>query len=234
LWLLHDPALIPSTVDAHLARLGNRGGFEMFNEPPGMDKINPVQYVTGILDLHHYAREKGFEGLIVAGGVGNLSRESFTWLEQTIPQLPDDVALGFHDYPYKAQPWDLPWPGSESHEAAMQHLVDIAGPTRQRCCTEFGWHTAPEHVSASDLLRYGHRFNPSGADLQATDEDVYRYLVAKLRFYEAHGITLAMPYQWQDGPSERFIDRYGLHLADGRTPKRQAAALTDWRLAAAR
>ena len=46
--------------------------------------------------------------------------------------------------------------------------------------------------------------------------------------FDRAGAMVGCPYQWLDGNTTDAMGTYGIHRADG-TPKRQAAALKDWR-----
>jgi hypothetical protein len=67
-----------------------------------------------------------------------------------------------------------------------------------------------------------------GVTRRLSDEDVYTSLCAWFQMFNVQGAAFACAYQWRDGPTDDGIDRFGLHTADG-TPKRQAAALKDWK-----
>lgn len=223
LFLLHDVAKMAPLLDALLPVQDRllEPSIEIFNELEG-GRVTPDIYVNSITQVYHDARSRGFAGRIITGGLMNLSRDSLNFYGRVLPLLPADrgplgLTIGFHEYPYGVQAGGRKgWPGTGSPDEAIEALIGLAAG-RAVANTEFGWHTYPEEAG---FFIWHHR-------VQLTDEDVYEFLIRDLRRYEAHGLPLAAIYQWRDG-DDNYLGRFGLHTAAGE-PKRQLAAVRDWR-----
>jgi hypothetical protein len=219
LFLLHDVSHAEPLLDALLPMEGRllEPAIEVFNELEE-GRVDEVTYVDGVTQVYEDARARRFHGRIIAGGLMNLSRDSLDFYARVMPELPPDVVIGFHDYPYGNQQGPRrPWPRS----GGIDELKQIANG-RDIVCTEFGWHTWWEEAGFWIWKR----------DVRLTDEEVYQKLVTDFRRYAARGdLDVVVAFQWRDGPagSTDFRDYFGLHAADG-APKRQLDAIRDWRL----
>ena len=233
LFLLHNPARHQPLADIALVELGHDGyDLEVFNEPSGVrgpqtgpsDMVTFEDYLEGILAVHHDARARGFFGAIYAGAPGNIGPEWWPWLERTMLMTPGDVDLAFHRYSYKTQDDRLrPWPPFASRVEELDALVRIAGATRRIACTEYGYHTAPEHVGFLDAIKQGRLPYTT----QLTDEQVLNNLVADLRLYDAGLVTDAFLYNINDGPNNTAGERWGIRRFDG-SFKPAARCFAEW------
>lgn len=220
IFLLHDVARAEPLLDVALPTLG-AGGFdiEIFNEPPGMDRVNQTEYVQGINAVHHDARARGFTGRIISGALANLGRDNIAWYRACWPQLPADVTLGFHRYSYKTQTDRLrPWPLFSSREDEIAKLRTI-GDGRDLAVTEFGYHTAEETEG----------FWIFSKPTRLTDEQCRDYLTLDLRLYAANGVVYAIVYQARDGNTDDYLGRYGTLYDQNGSAKPQAMAFAFWR-----
>ena len=224
LFLLHDVARMAPLLDALLPvqdRLRDPA-IEIFNELES-GRVTPDIYVKSITQVYHDARSRGFVGRLITGGLANLSQDSLDFYARTLPLLPAErgpagLTVGFHEYPWGVQAGGRKaWPGTGSPDQAIEELFTLANG-RDLANTEFGWHTFPEEAG---FWLWTH-------SVQLSDEDVYQFLMADLRRYEALGLPLAVIFQWRDGVENNYLSRFGLHTADD-TPKRQLDAVKDWR-----
>lgn len=228
--------LIEPTFDAMFGELSPdelaRSCVEVFNEPTGRegtkteagDMVTRDQYVFGIQAVCAAAKRRNYPGLIIAGGLANLSKDSLDWYAECAPQIPPEVVIGYHGYPKGAQNTYKPWVGGSWH-ANLQALRDRIGG-RDIADTEDGQHMATEPVGWLDAWREG-KLRPYTT--QQSEEDIYRWAVERLRFNASEGVILTVLYQHQDGVGTEAGALFGLHQSDGVTPKRQAAAVRDWR-----
>lgn len=160
------------------------------------------------------AREGGFAGRFITGGVSNLNRRGLAYLGAAVRAgLPPDVVVGFHRYPEGMEPF-TPHGGFEARDGQEGRDVEwgallAASADRARACTEVGHHTA---------LRPGGRVD----DILAG-----RHYQFDLQFFAERGVVATYVYQLNDGPSEHYADRFGLRARDGRW-KPQAAAVRQW------
>lgn len=219
LFLIHDFAHAEKVLDAALGVLDF--DLELLNEVPEMDPITPEDYIAGVNAVARDAILRGFTGRIIAGAPGSNIGTALRWYSRTVngsqlvEQLPATVDLAFHWYPKGTQDSRTrPWVG-DSIEDSLQQLVDLADG-QQMVCSEWGYHTKPETK---------HLFWTT----QLTDEQVYDYLIADFRLFDSFNVTGAYAFQWRDGPGGNDTTEYGLHEADGVTPKRSMAALRKWR-----
>jgi hypothetical protein len=189
-----------------------------------MDHVTFTQYCDGINAVYKDCRLRKFDGMIISGGLANPSSDSLAYIEAAMKKLPKDLVVGIHRYSYKAQT-DVtrPWPPFRSRETELAEIKRIAFP-RDVAITEFGYHTAEEEVGFFDAIREGKR--PYKTRL--TDEQVRENLVYDLKLYDKAGVILAVIYQYRDGPSDSFINRFGLHTVDG-AAKPQSQAIKDYK-----
>lgn len=218
LFLLGDPARNEPLLDLALRLLGPDGfDLQVYNEPGLFFHGSLTDYTVGIGLVYRDARLRGFRGAILAGGVANLGTDNLRWLRAAVPALPTDVVIDFHRYSYKTQSQSRPWPGFASRDAELETVRQIAAG-RPVACTEFGYHTAEEE---SGFLWWRRR-------TRATDDQVRAWLAADLALFSSHGLTLACIYQWGDGPTDSWINRFGLRDPSGYL-KPSARAIADWR-----
>lgn len=197
---------------------------EVFNEPTGTsgvktsagDPVTRDQYVEGITAVAEIALRVGYTGRIWAGGLANLSRSVFDWYRETVPRLPSTVGVGFHGYPWGTQTQHKPWPPYRTWPEAIGALQQIAAG-RLVASSENGQHTAEEQEAGI----FGRR-------VRRTDEDIRAWWVERLQMEQACGLAFSVIYQWIDGPTDTFIDRFGLHREDG-SRKPQASAVADFK-----
>ena len=221
-FLLHDPTRLAALLEA-ITNVGlpeEQTSIEVFNEPPHKDDITQDQYVDGVLDVWEDCQRRGYQGRIIAGAQMNLSRDSMRWYAATVPELPADCTVAFHDYPWGIQPTDLPWPPARTHQEAIDRLRKI---TRDRpiVCSEFGRHMAIEITGHPPI------------ELRLTEDWIYRCYVDRLRFFAENDVVWCALFQWRDAPSATTSEGlYGLHAVhpDGSLgpAKVQAQAIADW------
>jgi hypothetical protein len=224
LFLLHDVALNEPLLDVALQAGNDWFDIEVFNEPPGMDKVNLSQYVAGINAVNHDARARGFKGRIIAGAKANPSQESMAWYEEAVPQLPDNVVVAFHRYSYKTQTDpSRPWPPFSSRQAEVAEMFKVS-MGRKVAITEFGYHTAEE---VETKFSWKFPFYKS-VKTRLTDQQVLDFLVSDLKLYESMGVGLVAIYQWRDGHTDDYLGRYGLHDVNEHV-KLQSQAVIQWR-----
>jgi hypothetical protein len=239
IFLLHDIAKNEPLLDA-MDRTGfdpSRSFVEPFNELE-KGQVTERIYIDGVNAVYRDCKARGFldRGLrIISGGLANLSMGSQGFYRRVVPELEPDVIIGAHSYPHGTQEHreQTYWPGYDSLEDQLDSFLAICAG-RPAFITEAGWHTAEE--------TQGWQVRPDGPDpdpfpditpprkIRLTDEQVYQYLVADLQLWASRPQILgAVVYQWRDGLTDTYIDRFGLHTSDG-APKRQLDAVRDWRV----
>ena len=226
-FLLHDPTRLSALLEA-ITNVGlpeEQTSIEVFNEPPHKDPVDETQYIDGVLDVWEDCQRRGYGGRVIAGAQMNLSSESIRWYRHTVPELPPDITVAFHDYPYGLQKDDRAWPWprnlTPTHQQALDHLRSI---TRDRplVCSEFGRHMAIEITGHPPI------------EIRLTEDWIYRCYVDRLRFFAENDLVWCALFQWRDAPQATHSEGlYGLHAVhpDGSLgpAKKQAEAVADWR-----
>lgn len=186
---------------------------EIGNEPdiahPGYSE-RPQDFAEAIRQSHDAARQSGFTGEIISGGISNLNDRGLTYLDTMLDcESFPAVTIGFHRYPEEGRGPRAPHDSFRSRDdefGVLQHIADNAPVA----CTEFGYHTA------------------AARPLTLTDIAVAGCVLWDLAFYETRfdaNISLACVYQLNDGPTENYIDRYGIRYSNGNwKPVAQAIA----------
>jgi len=213
----HQFATLGARVARSVADVGLRDALiEVGNEPDigHPDYANrPRDFAMAVAQTHAAVRQAGHTGVIISGGISNLSRERLDYLERVVPHLSPDIVVGFHRYPHGPGP-EQPHPGFANRDAEWVRLKQITGG-RQVTCTEFGHHTAPRRYGRLGLVRRRRR---------VSDQAVADHIVYDLAYFRERGCLASAIYQLNDGPTDRPIDRYGIRRADG-TPKPAVAAI---------
>lgn len=189
---------------------------EVGNEPDigHPDYANrPRDFAVAVAQTHAAVRQAGHTGIVISGGISNLSRERLDYLERVVSDLSPDIVVGFHRYPHGLGA-EQPHPGFADRDAEWDRLKQITG-RRQVACTEFGHHTAPRRHGRLGVVRRRRR---------VSDEAVADHIVYDLSYFRERGCLASAVYQLNDGPTDRPIDRYGIRRADG-TPKPAVAAI---------
>lgn len=154
----------------------------------------PTEFAGAVALCTQAARDLGFAGPVISGGISNLNRRGLRYLTRMMAAdvLPPDVTIGFHRYPESGRGPLAPHQGFRSREDEWETLQRIVAG-RPVTCTEFGYHTA-------DVL---------------DDQGVAQATLWDLHFYEERGVPLAVVYQLNDGPGTSWMDRYGMRRTDG-------------------
>lgn len=174
----------------------------------------PQDFAVAVAQSHAAVRQAGHAGLVISGGISNLSRERLDYLARMSAHgLPPDVVIGFHRYPHGMSPL-VPHPGFRDRDDEWRRLLEIAG-ARRVACTEFGHHTARRRHTRLGWLRRSR---------SVPESDVASHIVYDYRYFLERAAVLAAVYQINDGPTNRPIDRYGIRRADG-APKPAVAAI---------
>lgn len=158
---------------------------------------HPADFAEAIRQCHEAARGAGFFGTIISGGISNLNDRGFSYLDRMLDahDFPDAV-IGVHRYPEEGRGPLAAHDRYHSREAEWVALRTIVGES-PLACTEFGYHTA------------------AARPFTLTDHVVAGSVLWDLAFYQAHDVSLACVYQLNDGPTEHYIDRYGIRRLDG-------------------
>lgn len=167
----------------------------------------PQDFAEAIRQCHEAARGAGFTGAIISGGISNLNDRGLGYLDRfwNKADAPNDLVIGFHRYPEEGRGPLAAHDRFTSREDEWNALRDIVDDM-PLACTEFGYHTA------------------CARPLTLTDSDVAACVCWDLSFYQARGVSLACVYQLNDGPTENYIDKYGIRRTD-RTWKPVAEAI---------
>jgi len=228
-FLLHDPDRLAPLLEA-ITNVGlpeEQTAIEVYNEPPIKDPVNEEEYVDGVLDVWEDCQRRNYQGRVIAGAQMNLSMPSMRWYAKTVPELPAEITVAWHDYPYGLQSTDLAWPPStwarDPHQDAIDRLREI---TRDRplVCSEFGRHRAIE-------IRGAHH---GGVEERVQELWIYWLYMERLRLFAANDVVFTALYQWQDDPDQPNTSEglYGLHAVNADRSlgpaKKQAEAVADW------
>jgi hypothetical protein len=175
---------------------------EIGNEPdiahPGYAD-RPQDFAEAVRQCHEAARANGFAGAVITGGISNLNNRGFRYLSAmlAVPTLPvNDLVFGFHRYPESGRGPLAPHDRFKSREDEWTMLRQLVG-ARPVACTEFGYHTAKSRP------------------LTLTNSDVADAVFWDLNFFAERLVPLAVVYQLNDGPTDDWIDRYGVRTLDG-------------------
>lgn len=160
---------------------------------------HPPDFAEAIRQCLDAAVTSGFHGPFISGGIANLNNRGLRYLHallhaQAMPFT--DVVIGFHRYPEAGRAMLAPHDQFRSRDEEWHALRSIVG-TRPVACTEFGYHTAPSKP------------------LTLSDDDVADAVLWDLNFYEERSVLYAVVYQLNDGPTDTWIDRYGVRALDG-------------------
>jgi hypothetical protein len=177
---------------------------ECANEPDaGTDKrYTPADYVQLVRDVMAWAGDRrlvhGQDIRVWAGALSNFSASAFAYLEQILPGLPAECGITMHWYPDR---WAIrgPRPGFESRAAEVLALTSRIG-SRPWGISETGWHTAPQ---SSGWWIFKQRW-------QWTDVQVRDVIRAELAWWQSRGAAFAVIFQINCGPTNTFIDRFGI------------------------
>lgn len=153
----------------------------------------PQDFAEAIRQCDDAARAAGFFGTIISGGISNLNDRGFDYLA-ALP--PFGGTIGIHRYPETGRGPLIAHDRYHSREAEWVALRTIVGES-PLACTEFGYHTA------------------AARPFTLTDHVVAGSVLWDLAFFQAHDVSLACVYQLNDGPTEHYIDRYGIRRLDG-------------------
>ena len=160
---------------------------------------HPEDFAEAIRQCLEAVRTNGFTGPLISGGISNLNTRGFRYLKRMLAasSMPlEDVVIGFHRYPEAGRGPLAPHDHFTSRDDEWFTLLNLIGH-RGVACTEFGYHTA------------------KSAPLTLSNADVAKCVLWDLDFYDTRGVTLAVLYQLNDGPTEQWIDRYGVRTVDG-------------------
>lgn len=202
IFLLHHREHITPVLDAYERLLSpRRVMFQMWNEPPGLDKITWDEYVLGINDLVRAVRDRGLSCTVIAGGLANIGRDNRAIYAKVIPLLPREVWIDFHRYSYRTQTNpNTPWPNFSSRKAEIDWMHSIAAD-RPICITE----GASYHTMKETETRYLWDIIPlpwTSHTVQLTNQGVLDRTVADLKLYDENAVALVCLYQERDGPEQ--------------------------------
>src|SRR5215471_6558741 len=171
----------------------DRLALEIGNEPDiahdGYSK-RPQDFAAAVSQTRNRARDAGFTGSIVTGGIANLNTRGIEYLRVLFQPrdfpFPDDVTIGFHRYPETCAYADTPHANFASRDAEMDALRQITGAHRV-ACTEFGYHTAPE------------KQNFFAPPTRRTDDKVADSVMFDFDFFDRRQCDMAVLFQLNDG-----------------------------------
>lgn len=199
----HELAAMTASVieDATVAGLTDYA-LEIGNEPDiaceGYSE-HPDEFAEAIRQCLEAAETNGFQGPFITGGIANLNNRGFRYLHALLraPSMPlSDVVIGFHRYPEAGRAMLAPHDQFLSRTDEWHALQAIVG-ARPVACTEFGYHTA------------------AATPLTLSNDDVADAVLWDLNFFEERAALCAIVYQLNDGPTDTWIDRYGVRALDG-------------------
>lgn len=157
---------------------------------------DPRAFAEAVRMCLEKAREMGFTGPVISGGIANLNNRGFRYLSRCLQARPawppPDLVVGFHRYPEAGRGPLAPHDRFKSRQDEWRTLQGLVG-ARPVACTEFGYHTA-------DNL---------------TDGDVTTAVLWDLNFYTVRHALMACIYQLNDGPGDSYLDKYGMRYLDG-------------------
>lgn len=199
----HELAAMTATVVQTAQAVGLTDyALEIGNEPDiaCVDYANhPEEFAEAIRQCLEAARMSGFDGPFISGGIANLNNRGFRYLAAMLraPSMPlTDVVVGFHRYPEAGRAMLAPHDQFLSRNEEWHMFQSIVG-ARPVACTEFGYHTA------------------TATPLTLSDDDVADAVLWDLNFFEERAALYAVVYQLNDGPTDTWIDRYGVRTIEG-------------------
>ncbi len=160
---------------------------------------HPADFAEAIRQCLDAAVTHGFQGPFISGGIANLNNRGLRYLAHLLAagSMPlSEVVIGFHRYPEAGRAMLAPHDQFRSRTDEWDAFHQLVG-TRPVACTEFGYHTA------------------NATPITLTDHDVADAVLWDLTFYEERGALYAVVYQLNDGPTNTWIDRYGVRTVEG-------------------
>lgn len=181
---------------------------ELGNEP-SIHGLHPGDYAEYAERQIQQALERGLPRTRIAyGAIVNCDGETLRWLEPVSTRLdrldPDrELLVSFHRYAIirSGRQWPtIPHHWHTSRDVEHAALLEAAHG-RALICSEFGF-------DSGTRVWNGHELSMT---LERQAEDCRRELARMDR----DGVQVAVWYQLNDGPTNSFIDRYGLRTASG-------------------
>lgn len=173
---------------------------EILNEPD-LRKIDPSVYAAAV---NHVCWDLDASHRIWAGAISNLNIPSLEWLRKSISSWPSRVNVSVHRYPPNGA-------GPSKANAGMQTRKRECAILRNMCLqrkwgvSEFGYHTG-EQTSGWWLWKKRWHW---------LDTEIAAFVRTEIEFFRNEGAQFACLYQINDGPSEVFVDHFGIRYQDG-------------------
>ena len=182
---------------------------QMFWTPPGtsIELCNEPMYNWTLANY----REALSEATAVAryrkhplwvGCIPNTNKEHLAWLAEIIHVVDASVGISIHRYPQDNDDWPSTprgdWRSRIEEVCALRKVIG----ERRFAVTECGRHTA--RMPRTWFRRRS-----------LTDARVVRYAAWEFEFWRARGAEFVCWYQLNDGPSDYFLDRYGIRRVNG-------------------
>lgn len=181
---------------------------ELGNEP-NLHDYTPRAYADYVAAQLKDALDLGLpRDRIAVAAIPNCATDTLRWLDAVMgllsPVDPDRTLLvSFHRYArILAGRQVLALPHTHHHSRAREFdALTTAAHHRGLLCTEFGFDSGARDSRGHDVT-------------MQTDEQA-RLCARELEWMDAHNVKAAVWYQLNDGPTDQFIDRYGLRAFDG-------------------
>lgn len=183
---------------------------ELGNEPK-IHGYRPRHYAAYCEDQIRAALECGLPlNRICVGSIPNCETETLRWLDGVCALLnarsidPNrELLVSFHRYARIALGRQTPSIPHQWHATKVDEFASLimAAGGRQVVCTEFGFDSGVRTFA--------------GHDVSMTLERQAQCCRDELDWMTMNGVAFAVWYQINDGPTNTFIDRYGLRTADG-------------------
>ncbi len=198
----HDVAVQAGVVARMMKDLGCRGWIECGNEPDITENMSEQRFVDQCQTALMAVRGINLTQPFITGGVSNLSNSGgWRYLKRCLEKglvtgdHDENVLTGVHPYRTHQEPWE------EFEDRAPYEMLrdvrDLCGPY---AISEIGWHTAAQTKG----------WWISKETFQFTDDEVKEFAQWDLDLGLTEGAELYVWYNFNDGPSDDAIDRYGI------------------------
>ena len=194
------------------------------NEPDLADNHRPICPRTTAMEpgdylglVHRICERAKPAHLVCAGEVSNPNARGRAFMEAIVPHLPSRVdALSWHRYPAggRSEGVMVPHDGFANRAAETEYLWRMSGD-RMLAITEGGYHTgARGGTSFIDrwLGRKPRRWSED--DIVHLWHDEWAFW-ARAEEANPGKLLTVVRYQINDGPSDHYLDRFGIRYADG-------------------
>lgn len=192
---------LPHVLDIEEGRVdGPELIYELGNELNAT--MNPREYAA---ELRRVTVGCVGRATLLTAGINNLSKPAFDWLWQVLDAgIPREIEVAFHSYRDPGRGPDYAHAPFQSRAQEFHALLEVAGD-RPVWGTECGWHTAAWSRGTWPCKKTGRNTNEQIKEWLAEEDELTRQ-------WGAQSFTV---YQFNDGPTDTELDRYGMRDVHG-------------------